>query len=135
MERKHPTADVGVVVGRFQVEQLHDGHVELLNWVVREHSKVIVVLGVPALQCRRNNPLDFHARALMLGKYNHGLIVVPLEDQKHDTVWSKNLDMLIRPLLLPGQSVCLYGSRDSFLTHYHGKYPTCELVGDTNIPG
>ena len=130
MERKHPAADVGVVIGRFQVEDLHAGHIELLDWVVREHSKVVVMLGVPAIHGKRNNPLDFHARALMLHKYNRGLIVVPLEDQKYDEVWSRNLDTMVHSLLLPCQTACLYGARDSFLSHYKGKYPTQELMGD-----
>jgi bifunctional NMN adenylyltransferase/nudix hydrolase len=135
MERKHLTADVGVIIGRFQVEELHAGHRELLNWVAREHSKVIVILGTPALHGKRNNPLDFQARCGMLLRYSHQLVVVPLEDQKYDAVWSRNLDTLVHALLLPAQTACLYGARDSFLEHYQGRYMAQELVGDKKLAG
>lgn len=130
MERKHIEADVGVVVGRFQVDDLHQGHIELLNWVESQHKKVIVVLGVSAVKVSKNNPLDFHARANMLSKLYQDFIFVPLVDSRDDITWSYKLDFIIDSLTAPLQSVVLYGARDSFINHYKGKYSTQELVGD-----
>ena len=38
-------SDVGVVIGRFQVDELHAGHVELLNTVQAKHPNMLVLLG------------------------------------------------------------------------------------------
>lgn len=38
--------DVGVIVGRFQVHQLHDAHIHLIKSVYDTHAHTIVVLGV-----------------------------------------------------------------------------------------
>lgn len=135
MERNHPTHDVGVIVGRFQVEELHAGHVELLSWVRDNHAKVIIALGVPAVHGRRNNPLDYQTRAMMLQAFDPKFVIVPLEDSKYDAVWAARLDTLVHALLLPCQTACLYGARDSFLSHYVGRYATQELVGDKALAG
>jgi bifunctional NMN adenylyltransferase/nudix hydrolase len=58
-----------------------------------------------------------------------------INDNPSDTAWTKNLDKLIGEQLLPMQSVTLYGSRDSFLKCYNGKYNTCELEATTFISG
>jgi bifunctional NMN adenylyltransferase/nudix hydrolase len=52
-----------------------------------------------------------------------------------DVKWSKNLDKLIGEHLLPMQTVTLYGSRDSFLRSYHGKFTVCELEATTFVSG
>jgi bifunctional NMN adenylyltransferase/nudix hydrolase len=58
-----------------------------------------------------------------------------INDHPLDPVWSKNLDKLISEQLLPMQTVTLYGSRDSFLKSYSGKYNVCELEATTFISG
>jgi bifunctional NMN adenylyltransferase/nudix hydrolase len=48
-------------------------------------------------------------------------------------VWSDNLDNLLKGVF-PNEQFCLYGSRDSFIPCYHGKFETIELLehGDYN---
>jgi bifunctional NMN adenylyltransferase/nudix hydrolase len=58
-----------------------------------------------------------------------------INDNPSDLAWSKNLDKLISEQLMPLQTVTLYGSRDSFLKGYSGKYNTCELEATTFISG
>ncbi len=134
MERTCIKADVGVVIGRFQVPSLHAGHEEILDWMWEHYPRVIVVLGVPAVPVQRDNPLDFEARALMLHRFsaerNKLLTVIPLRDCRSNAVWSLCLDQLVQSMLAPGQKAVLCGSRDSFLPAYDGCLSTQELVGD-----
>jgi bifunctional NMN adenylyltransferase/nudix hydrolase len=70
-------ADVGILVGRFQVPQLTQGHIDLIQQVVENHSKTIIFLGLSPLKCSLRNPLDFETRKqLILDKFPsvHGLI-------------------------------------------------------------
>lgn len=130
MKRKENTADVAVVVGRFQVANLHDGHMELLSWVANNHKKVVVVLGVNPIPGTRSNPLDFEARYLMLSEQFPRFIFLPLRDVRTNEEWSANLDRLVASVVNPSQSVVLYGCRKSFIDFYTGIYPTEELVGE-----
>lgn len=123
-------ADVGVIVGRFQVHDLHPGHTELLDYVFERHNKVIIVLGVSAVPGTRNNPLDVEARSYLIkGRYPKA-IIGHIKDCRCDEEWSNKLDTLISELKGPSQSILLYGSRDSFLPYYSGTYETQELVSD-----
>lgn len=45
MKHETPTADCGVIVGRFQVAELHEGHRALIEGVMGRHKKVIILLG------------------------------------------------------------------------------------------
>jgi bifunctional NMN adenylyltransferase/nudix hydrolase len=117
---------VGVAVGRFQIDELHEGHVAMLNTIIHNHKKVIVFLGVPAGEGGYKNPLDFQTREMMIKELYPSVIVLPLKDNRLDDVWSRNLDTLID--LTFGEPAILYGSRDSFLPHYSGKHETIELM-------
>lgn len=129
------TYDVGVVVGRFQVPELHAAHKELISSVVAEHGKVIIVLGKSPLVGTRKNPLDFEARKQMILQEYPTVTVIYNHDQKSDEVWSKNLDGVVSDLLMPEQTAVLYGSRDSFIGHYSGRFPTRELTQTTYVSG
>ena len=120
--------DVGVVVGRFQVDMLHPGHIELLDWVKNNHPTMIVVIGNSVVQ-NRSNPLPYNARRVMIQAAYPEAIIIPLGDTRYDHTWSTALDAAISPLIRPTESLCLYGSRDSFISHYVGKYPSQELEG------
>jgi bifunctional NMN adenylyltransferase/nudix hydrolase len=58
-----------------------------------------------------------------------------IEDTKLDEDWSHKLDAQIRRVLKPQQSALLYGSRDSFIAHYKGRYPTETLESDIIASG
>jgi len=117
--------DVGVVVGKFQVPYLHEGHIGLIGHVIEKHHTTIIVLGVSLSKCTKKHPLDFSYRAGMIHDKFPNVIVVPLLDTPGDDVtWSKNLDSLIYSVIGPNKEVCLYGSRDSFIKYYHGSFDT-----------
>lgn len=109
----------GVIVGRFQLPNLHEAHMELIRNVQLRHSKVIVFLGVSRVQGSKRNPLDFIARKQMIEKKFPGIIAMPLPDQRDDVRWSSYLDERIREVC-PSGPVTLYGGRDSFMAHYRG---------------
>lgn len=124
---------IGIVVARVQTPDLHEGHTSLINHVTANHSNVIVFLGIARIQNTKKNPLDFPTRKLMIQAMYPSIIVLPLEDNRSDEKWSSNLDSTVRTIF-PDKKGMLYGSRDSFLPHYHGSHDTeaFPAVGEHN---
>ena len=125
--------DIGVVVGRFQVHELHPGHHELINYVCSKHKKVIIFLGVSPLPTTRNNPLDFESRRKMITQAVD-VVVLPIVDMPSDADWSRTLDEKIHEVFQLG-TVKLYGGRDSFISYYTGQHPTEEIGEEIYISG
>jgi bifunctional NMN adenylyltransferase/nudix hydrolase len=123
--------NIGVLIGRFQVDDLHDGHRALVEKVCANHQTVILFLGVPVIKHGEENPLDFETRKLMMEEMHPQLIILPLDDQREDTYWSEVLDSKIIEVgkeRFPYFQVLLYGSRNSFIPRYSGQFDTCELI-------
>lgn len=116
----------GVIIARFQSPYLHEGHKALIDAVTNSHTKTVIVLGVSPVLGSRKNPLDFHTREKMIKKDYPEAVVLPLADQPLDARWSQTLDTLLASVF-PGTGFKLYGSRDSFIPYYTGKYETVEL--------
>jgi bifunctional NMN adenylyltransferase/nudix hydrolase len=133
--KEAPLLDVGVIIGRFQVNDLHNEHIKLIQFVCDRHQKVILFLGLSAVRGGINNPLDFEARKQMVLDKFPNINVLYIKDTKYDKVWSNNLDKQISDLISPNQTVMLYGSRDCFIKGYNGRFPTTELVQETYISG
>lgn len=128
MKTTEQNAEVGVIVARFQSPYLHEGHIDILSQVLTNHPRVIVFLGNSPVRCSKNNPLDFQARKAMIESKYPQVEVYYIDDVGNNELWSKNLDQLIRKHIGPSQKAVLYGSRDSFIAAYNGKFPTIELV-------
>ncbi|MDB5282165.1 MAG: hypothetical protein JWO06_1240 [Bacteroidota bacterium] len=126
--------DIGVIVGRFQVHELHPGHLELINGVAANHKRVVVFLGVSAALVTKSNPLDFVTRKEMLLQAFPHITVLSIPDTPSDMDWSRELDKRIREAC-PMGSVMMYGSRDSFITYYHGSFATTELPAHQSTSG
>ena len=135
MKIKESITDCGIIVGRFQLASLHDAHIDLIKTVIDRHPRVILFLGLSPLRCTLNNPLDFRNRKTMISEMFPDLEIHYIDDCPSNDVWSKNLDSQISKWLTVGQTVTLYGSRDSFIQSYSGKYTTCELVPNKFISG
>lgn len=129
MEEVKKKYDIGVIIGRFQLHELHEAHFEMVSEVIKRHDKTILFLGVSPTLCTQRNPLDFLSRKVMFEEAfgNQISVIQPLHDKKSDTVWSNQVDSKIREVF-PLGSVVLYGSRDSFIPHYHGKFDVIELI-------
>ena len=126
--------EVGVVVARFQVAELHEGHKQLINTVLHYHKKVIIFLGMSKKSSDKSSPLDFANRRAMIHEAYPNVIVLPQLDMRDDYKWSANLDAQIS-LPFGELSAVIYGSRDSFIPHYHGKYKVIEVLSKTPVNG
>ncbi len=126
--------EVGVIVGRFQVHELHEAHAQIINSVREKHHKVVVFLGVSPVLCTKKNPLDFVARKQMLLHRFPDITVLSIPDHPSDEEWSKQLDNRIREAAPIGK-VILYGGRDGFTAYYHGQFETKELEQTIFVSG
>lgn len=124
---------VGVIVGRFHTHRLHSGHLPIFEQVTKNHSKVIVLLGISAAQNSFNDPLDFEMRKDMILSKFPDIIVSSIKDCDLDNLWSENLDERIEELITPSQKVIIYGGRDSFIPYYSGKFEIEELESEIFI--
>ena len=135
MEKIQESFSVGVLVGRFQVDELTDGHMNLFKEVIVKHDQVVVFLGLSPCKCTVNNPLDFQARKLMINEKFPDIKVYYINDIGSDVLWSDTLDKQIAALRPQKNNVCLYGSRDSFIQYYCGRFPTCVIDQEVMISG
>ena len=137
MKTINESAEVGAIVARFQVPELHAEHKALIQRVVDTHPRVFIFLGLAAdaCKCTYNNPLDFPTRKAMVEKEFPTVEVLYIKDVGNNELWSKELDRIIASQIGPNQNVVLYGGRDSFIPHYCGKYSTEELVPSKYISG
>jgi len=117
---------IGVIIGRFQVDEIHAGHLQLLDYVTQHHDQVLILLGCRHSPATRAYPLEFRLRQQMLEQVVPDALVLPVFDQPSDESWSKQVDALIDGVF-PNRQATLYGGRDSFIPHYHGHHPTRAL--------
>jgi bifunctional NMN adenylyltransferase/nudix hydrolase len=131
-----PEADYGVVIGRFQVHDLHTAHKELIDLVLSRHKQVLIVIGSPRNTGLDKDPLDYRSRHIMMrDTFNSNkLLIQPLLDHNSDSIWSSNLDDLIR-VSFPVGSVMIYGGRDSFASSYDGRYQVAEVTTSISFSG
>jgi bifunctional NMN adenylyltransferase/nudix hydrolase len=113
---------VGVIVGRFQTPYLHAGHRNIIERVREANDQVFVILGYTGGLATEHDPLDYVTRRAMIQAAYPDLEIGQLRDVGNDGLWSEDLDALIASRFM-GYSVTLYGSRDSFVPHYSGKFP------------
>lgn len=117
--------DVGVAVGRFQVEDPHEGHLRLIRSITRRHKRTILMVGDRDIQRNDVHSLDFETRKMMLEHWFPSIEVVELRDVGDNAKWSRLLDVKLREL--GADKVRLYGSRQSFIDAYEGVHP-CVLL-------
>ena len=121
--------EIGVIVARMQVPELHPVHRKLIDTVCENHKKVIIFLGVPVVEQTKRNPLDFASRKAMIQSDYPEITIIPIRDQRNNETWSHILDNKIAEPY-GNRKPLLYGSRDSFIPYYRGKHQTVELVGN-----
>lgn len=113
---------IGVIVARFQVHKLHDGHIHLIESVYKQCDLVVVLLG-SSKEPDDRNILPFEIRKHMLQEAYPRICVRQLMDYNDDVIWSQMLDDELSIFAEGDNSITLFGSRDSFKSHYTGKYP------------
>lgn len=116
-----------VIIGRFQVADLHAGHRYLIDTAIKSHDQLLIILGVTGGEATNRNPLDAKTREQMIKRHYPNAIVRTLNDQASDEVWSQKLDAIITEITLG--TATIYGSRDCFASHYRGRYKV-ELLNE-----
>ena len=123
---------IGVVIGRFQVAELHEGHKFLLQYVQGRHDKLLVLIGCSPGMPTQQNPLTYEIRKYLIQEYFPDAYIERLWDKPHDELWSQQVDEILESYE-PEEDIVLYGSRDSFLEHYKGRYE-CEFIPPVDSP-
>ncbi len=118
--------EVGCIIGRFQTNELHDGHINLINSVLERHKKTIILLGVANIQNTERNPLDFASRKMMIQNLYPTVTILPIRDTRFNEKWSQDVDSIIT-VPYGDKKTVIYGSRDSFIPYYSGKHAVIEL--------
>jgi bifunctional NMN adenylyltransferase/nudix hydrolase len=119
--------EVGVVIGRFQVADLHEGHRYLVNEAFRHHKKVIILIGCAPIQGTKYDPLDYPTRERMLRAAYPDAFILPIYDCLDDLEWSRNVDKAIKGIVPNLTGASLYGGRNSFKEHYKGEYHAVDV--------
>lgn len=117
---------VGVVIGRFQVADLHQGHLDIFKRAISENGKLLVILGNSHLIHTRRDPLDYPTRLKMIQSHFPEAIVSFVKNRETNEQWSKDIDKLIHDIF-PNDIAILYGGRDSFIPCYSGKHECVEV--------
>ncbi len=125
---------IGVLIMRLQVHQLHEAHKALIDMVCSNHKNVILFLGIPVIPNTKNNPLDFATRRAMVQALYPNVVILPLKDQRSNERWSQLLDTEIK-VPFGEHKALLYGGRDSFIPYYTGGNTVTELTTDTFVSG
>lgn len=124
---------IGIIIGRFQVPELHPGHLHLIKSALENFDEVHIVVGVTkGDKLDKRNPLPYEAREIMLldsfpelfGKLH------TIEDIGNWPVWVETLDRDILDRIAEEGQVVIVGSRDSVATHYKeygGKFDTATI--------
>lgn len=128
-----PRSHIGVVIGRFQIASLHEGHVELLRAVSAQCRQLVVLIGVGQAAHNLRDPLPFECRAAAVYAAFPQAFVLPIEDQQSDAYWSERVDAALAAL---GADVVIYGGRGNSLAAYSGRYAVETLaIGRDDIAG
>ena len=118
---------LGVVIGRFQIHELHDGHIALLDLVSERHECMLILIGHNSIRFNEVDPFPFHIRKQMLETRYPSAIILPLLDSPISNVhWSSVVDEKVAAASYNGDAI-LYGSRSSFIPSYTGRFKTEEV--------
>lgn len=114
-----------VLIGRFQTDDIHAGYFHIVEQIKkkRKHAKLLILIGEAELSYTNKNPLPFGMRERMVQAAFPDAEIGIIRDCRSDEEWSENLDKILANYKYP----VLFGSRDSFIPHYKGKYRTMEI--------
>lgn len=113
---------LGVVIGRFQVPDLHEGHRHLIDTAFRRSDAVLILIGSRKGFPTDRNPLPYRVREAMLRDAYPDAVILELPDHPSNESWSETVDRIVAETA-PGAEAMLYGSRDSFVGSYSGTHP------------
>lgn len=125
-----PTNGLVFTVGRFQTDELTNGHRKLLD-LVYQAKYPLCFIGSANKQRSKMNPLPPQAIEYMIKTDYPKMTVMKLDDvgfagdSQSDKTWSQNLDSLITEYIMEHEdieSVCGISGYDGFAPHYKGEF-------------
>lgn len=116
---------VGVIIGRFQSDDLTPGHENLIDTAL-ECDQLVIFVGVASKGGTKRNPLDYPSRHRMLTAKYPTATILPIHDHPSNEKWSQTVDQTLRRLY-PHQEIVIYHGRDSFKESYSGSLATMEI--------
>jgi len=127
-------ADVAIIVGRYQTHTLHAEQIRMIDEVVKRHNHTIIVIGNSLMRGTIANPLDFRARKTTIQEKFPKIDILYINDiPKDNTLWSTNLDKLIKDNINNNQTVAIYGAKDTVIAKYTGKFATFEFEASSFV--
>lgn len=120
MKNKFKNEDaVGVIIGRFQVAELHQGHLDYINYVLsKNHDMNIMLLGLAPTKATKRNPLDFDSRRRMIEEMFPGKFTIMYQnDVPDDKDWANSVLKNILPIA-GNRDIVIYGGRDNSLKEF-----------------
>lgn len=125
---------IGIIVGRFQIPHPHIGHLDLINKVLDKSDRVLIFVGNSPANLNDKNPIPSYLLSQKIRFLDTKIEVRTIKDHPSDSHWSYTLDTEILTHTNSKDEITLYGSRDSFLTVYNGKFKTEYIESLPNIP-
>lgn len=123
-----------VIVGRFQVSDLHIGHRHLIDTAMQINDRLLIVITVIDAEPSNRNPLDRKTRELMLQQAYPNAVIRWLFDMPSDEAWSEALDKIITGVTSDSPAT-IYTAEHSFLDFYVGEYETKRINKIHSISG
>jgi len=125
---------IGVIIGRFQVPELHPGHKHLIETARNCSDEILILLGSTRAFPSKRNPMPFETRKGMIAEAYPEALIIELPDAPSDEKWSAVVDSTIEEAF-SGSRATLFASRDSFVSGYFGKYPVTLIAPLPRISG
>ncbi len=125
----HTERSIGIIPARFHTPDLHDGHRFLIAEVCKRHKDVLIVLGVSPGRLNDRNTFPFEMRAAMIRQafQNREFTIIPGKSlPASDDDRSRFFDERVEELFHQRDAV-IYGSRESFIQRYTGRFPVQEI--------
>lgn len=110
---------VGVIIGRFQTDVLHEAHRKIIAYARERHPHVLVFIGVRNSPPTSTNPLPYLAREQAIRTEFPDVVTMPLLDCMTNEEWSKNIDSGILSAF-GWRKAILYSGRDGCIPDYTG---------------
>ncbi len=126
---------IGVIVGRFQIDMLHEHHFNLIHQSLDEDNLTLVIIGGSSCKEPTNrNPLSVkqryeHLKSLFAGK---NVVLSIIEDTRFDSDWYDKLEQIIDTHNIFNHKVNLYSGSKGFGPAYNQanrKY-TAQIIGN-----
>ncbi|MEI6649965.1 MAG: NUDIX domain-containing protein [Candidatus Moraniibacteriota bacterium] len=123
---------VAVIIGRFQVPTLHEGHRHIIDFARSHADALLILIGTTAALPSARNPLPYAVREHIVAEAYPDAVILETKDHPSNRIWSEDIDHIVAERF-PDHEATLYGSRDSFIPYYEGALP-CVFVPPADAP-